>query len=153
MGEALARGDVVWARTRFVRLLTATLAVNVVLSGLLIAFGPWIVRIWVGASLVPPRSLLIAFATWTIYSLAMTQCSFLMSAAGVVGPQVVMAGAMASANVVLSIYLTHRYGIAGPLWGSVLSHVALAGIATTILCARILRSDGSSLGPGRLARG
>jgi O-antigen/teichoic acid export membrane protein len=153
MGEALARGDVVWARTRFVRLLTATLAVNALLSGVLIAIGPWLVRIWVGASLVPPRSLLIAFAIWTVYSLAMTQCSFLMSAAGVVGRQVVLAGAMASANIVLSIVLTRRYGIAGPLWGSVLSHVVLAGVATTYLCRQILRSDGSSLGRGRLARG
>jgi O-antigen/teichoic acid export membrane protein len=138
MAEALASGDIGWVRSRFRHILVGTLAVSIPCSILLIVVGRPLSRIWVGAQLVPPLTLLVAFAIWTVYSLAMTQVSFLLNAACVVGPQVVMAVTMTIANLILSLYLTSRIGIAGPLVGSLVSHAALSGIPAVVLARRVL---------------
>jgi O-antigen/teichoic acid export membrane protein len=138
MAEALASGDIAWVRSRFRRMLLGTFAVSIPCSILLVVVGRPLSRIWVGAQLVPPHTLLIAFAIWTVYSLAMTQVSFLLNAACVIGPQIFMAVTMTIANLILSLYLTRRIGIAGPLVGSLVSHVALSGIPAVILAKRVL---------------
>jgi O-antigen/teichoic acid export membrane protein len=144
MAEALARGDVDWVRSRFLRVILGTLAVSVPSVLLLLALGRPLARMWVGPDLIPPLSLLVAFAVWTIYSLAMTQIAFLLNAARIVGPQVVMALSTTAVNLALSLYLTSRIGITGPLIGSLAAHVAFAGIPALVLAAGILRRHNSS---------
>ena len=139
MAEALARGDMAWVRSRFLRIMLGTLAVSVPGAILLVALGRPLARMWVGPELVPPPELLAAFALWTVYSLAMTQISFLLNAAQIVGPQVVMALSMTAANIVLSLYLTRRIGITGPLVGSLAAHVLSSGVPTAILAMRVLK--------------
>jgi O-antigen/teichoic acid export membrane protein len=138
MAEALARGDVTWVRSRFLRIVLGTLAVSVPSAMLLVLLGRPLARIWVGPDLVPPLGLLTVFAVWTVYCLAMTQVSFLLNAAQIVGPQVVMAVSMAAANVVLSLYLTRHLGIVGPLAGSLTAHVLFSGVPAVVLAARVL---------------
>jgi O-antigen/teichoic acid export membrane protein len=139
MAEALARGDVVWVRSRLLRIIFGTLAVSVPSAALLVALGRPLARIWVGPDLVPPLGLLAAFALWTVYSLAMTQLSYLLNAAQVIGPQVVMALSMTAANLALSLYLTRQIGIMGPLVGSLTAHVVFSGVPAVVLAVRVLR--------------
>jgi O-antigen/teichoic acid export membrane protein len=139
LAEALARGDLEWTRRRFKQMLTISTAIMAAASGLLIIIGQPVARMWVGESLVPPLGLLVAFAAWTVYSQMMGQCSTLLSAAGVVRPQVAMATAMACVNVPLSIVLTRRIGLAGPLVGSLLAHMVCAGVPTVFLVRKVLR--------------
>jgi O-antigen/teichoic acid export membrane protein len=144
MAEALARGDVTWVRSRFLRIILGTLAVSVPSVMLLVALGRSLARMWAGPELVPPLGLLAVFALWTVYSLAMTQISFLLNAAQIVGPQVVMALSMTAANLVSSLYLTRHIGIIGPLVGSLTAHVVFSGIPAVILAVRVLRQSTSA---------
>jgi O-antigen/teichoic acid export membrane protein len=138
MAEALARGDVAWVRSRLLRIIFGTLAISVPTAALLVVLGMALARIWVGPDLVPPIGLLAAFALWTVYSLAMTQVSYLLNAAQIVGPQVVMALSMTAANLTLSLYLTRHIGLAGPLIGSLAAHVVFSGIPGIFLARRVL---------------
>jgi O-antigen/teichoic acid export membrane protein len=144
MAEALSRGDLEWVRTRFVRVVVVSSAIAVTGCAVLVGFGQPIARAWVGDDLVPSMGLLSAFAVWTVYSLAMTQISFLMNAAQVIGPQIVMAFGMTVANVGLSLYLTHRIGLIGPLLGSLAAHVLFSGIPSLFYVRRILRGERAS---------
>jgi O-antigen/teichoic acid export membrane protein len=139
LAEALARGDLEWTRRRFRQVLVLSTALLALAAGFLVAFGQPVARLWVGESLVPPLGLLVAFAVWTVYAHVMSQCSILLNAGGVVGPQVAMAVAMVCVNVPLSITLTQRIGLAGPLVGSLLSHVLCEGVFTVLLVRRLLR--------------
>jgi O-antigen/teichoic acid export membrane protein len=139
LAEALANGDLEWTRRRFKQVLTISTASIAALAGLLVVLGQPLARIWVGESLVPPLGLLVAFAAWTVYAHVMTQCSTLLNAAGVVGPQVAMATAMACVNVPLSILLTKQIGLARPLVGSLVSHMLCAGVPAIFLVRRVLR--------------
>lgn len=136
--EALARGDLEWTRRRFKQVITISTASLTAVAGLIVAFGQPLARLWVGESLVPPMGLLVAFAAWTVYAHAMGQCSTLLNAAGVVGPQVAMAGAMACVNLPLSIALTRQIGLAGPLVGSLVSHMLCAGVPAVFLVRGVL---------------
>jgi O-antigen/teichoic acid export membrane protein len=139
MAEAFARGDVAWIRSRFVRIIFGTLAVSVPSAMFLVAFGRPLARMWVGPELIPSTGLLAAFAVWTVYSLAMTQISFLLNAAQIVGPQVIMALSMTTANLMLSLHLTRHIGITGPLVGSLIAHIVFSGVPTVILAVRVFR--------------
>jgi O-antigen/teichoic acid export membrane protein len=139
LAEALARGDLEWTRRRFKQVLTISTALLAAVAGLLVVIGQPVARIWVGASLVPPLGLLVAFAAWTVYAHVMTQCSTLLNAGRVVGPQVAMATAMACVNLPLSIVLTKRIGLAGPLIGSLVSHMLCEGVPTIFLVRGVLR--------------
>jgi O-antigen/teichoic acid export membrane protein len=139
MAEALARGDVTWVRSRFLRIILGTLAISVPSVILLVVLGRPLARMWVGPDLIPPLGLLAAFALWTVYSLAMTQICFLLNAAQIVGSQVVMALSNSIANLVLSLYLTRHVGITGPLVGSLIAHVVFNGVPAVILTVRLLR--------------
>ena len=139
LAEALARGDLEWTRRRFKQVLTFSTLLLATGAGLLVAFGQPVARIWVGPSLVPPLSLLVAFAVWTVYAHVMSQCSILLNAGGVLAPQVWMAAAMVCVNVPLSIWLTHRIGLAGPLVGSLVAHILCEGVLATFLVRRVLR--------------
>ena len=141
LAEAFSRGDMAWVRSRFVRVLVLSTSGAAVISLFLVVFGQTLVRIWLNSSVVPPISLLIPFALWTTYSLAMTQCSYLLNAAQVVAPQVTMAMLMAVTNVPLSIFLTHEIGLPGPLYGSLISHGICAGIPTVVIVRRVLRRE------------
>jgi O-antigen/teichoic acid export membrane protein len=143
MAEAFACGDVTWIRSRFFRIIFGTLAVSVPAAILLIVLGRSVARIWVGPELIPSLGLLAAFALWTVYSLAMTQMCFLLNAAQIVAPQVIMALSMTAANLVLSLYLTRHIGITGPLIGSLTAHIVFSGVPTIFLAVRVLREDNS----------
>lgn len=139
LAEAFARDDLGWVRRRFRLALVSSTAVLAGLSALLVLFGQPVARLWVGPSLVPPMGLLVAFAAWTVYSQAMSQCSVLLNAARVVRPQVVMATAMTCTNLPISIVLTRQIGLAGPLVGSLVAHILCAGVPTVVLVRRALR--------------
>jgi O-antigen/teichoic acid export membrane protein len=139
LAEALARGDLEWTRRRFRQVLTVSTASVAAVCGLLVLVGQPLARVWVGESLVPPVSLLVAFAAWTVYSHVLGQCGVLLNAAGVVGAQVAMAVAMTCVNVPLSIALTKQIGLAGPLVGSLVAHMLCAGIPAVFLVRRVLR--------------
>jgi O-antigen/teichoic acid export membrane protein len=119
--------------------LVISTALLAAVAGLLVAVGQPVARIWVGESLVPPLGLLVAFAAWTVYAHVMGQCSILLNAGGVVGPQVSFAVVMALVNVPLSIVLTKQIGLAGPVVGSLLASMLCCGAPVVFLVRRMLR--------------
>ena len=82
-------------------------------------------------------------AVGAVYFNVATQVTFLLNAADIVRPQVAMALTMAVANVSLSIYLTHRIGVIGPVVGSLVAHVFCYGLPALLIARRILRRPDS----------
>ena len=140
--EALARGDIAWVRSRFARSILLSMGLAAVSSSALLLVADPLARWWVGDAFVPDRSLMVVFAIWTVYSVGMGQVGYLLNASAIVRPQVVMAGAMTSLNLLLSILFTHWWGIAGPLWGSLIAHVATTAGPALFLAAKIVKNGG-----------
>jgi O-antigen/teichoic acid export membrane protein len=127
LSDAIARGDAHWARSRFYRTLGISTAVTFGASLLLVFIGRPIVHLWAGEKYVPPLSLLIVMAIYTVYSTAMVQAGYLLAAVEKVGVLATCGVLMAVVNLATSIWLTRRYGLTGPILGSI---IALALVLT-----------------------
>lgn len=146
---ALTTGDVAWLRSRFLRVATLTAAATGLMCAVLALVGRPLISLWAGPGFVPPLSLLVWCAICTTYSTVASQVQFLLNAAGVVGPQAVMALSMAAVNISLSIYLTDRIGLVGPLVGSLVAHLVCYGGPALFFARRILRTPDSDSGRAR----
>ncbi|MCU1656195.1 MAG: polysaccharide biosynthesis protein, partial [Pseudonocardiales bacterium] len=135
--DAITRGDVAWARSRFRGSLILSTAVNATACLLLVILGRPLARVWVGASLAPPLSLLIVMAVWTVYLTAVNQGSYLLTAVERVRMLAVTGLIMAPVNLVLSIVLTRTYGMTGPILGSIFAMVLVQFVPVVVLCRRV----------------
>lgn len=138
-GEAITRGDVGWARTTLQRSLRAGLVVAVPTAGILVAFGLPIIAVWAGPTAMPPFMLLVGFGIWVVLSTIGMCVAMLLNGAHEIRAQAVSAAVMAVANLVLSIWLTDRMGVAGVIWGTVLAYGAFTLAPMAIYVPRVLR--------------
>ena len=130
-GEALAHGDVSWIRTTLVRSIRLTLLVTIPTSLIFIVFGRFLIDAWVGQAVQPNFMLLLGLGLWTVISSVGNALAMALNGMGIIRLQVILATIMALANVVLSILLTFRFGVAGPIWGSVITYTIIVLIPLT----------------------
>ena len=62
-----------------------------------------------------------------------------LNAAHIVGLQVVCSGLMAVANILLSIVLAQRFGVAGVIWGTVIAYSVFIVLPYSVLVPRLVR--------------
>lgn len=138
-GDAIARGDLLWARSTLVRSLRGGLAVTVPLSVFLVTFGMPIIRLWVGPTVTPPLLLLLGFGIWVVMSAVGTSVAMLLNGAHEIGVQAAAAVVMALANITLSIWLASRIGVAGVMWGTVITYGVFTLLPMAFYVPRVLR--------------
>jgi O-antigen/teichoic acid export membrane protein len=140
-GEALARGDGQWVRQTFRRSLNLIFLLSVVSVIVLIMLAPTILRIWVGRTSETPIDLLIALAIWSVIMNMASATSILLNSASVIRFQVYCASTMAVANLALSVFLTHQWGISGVVWGSIISFLIFVIVPYTVYLPRFFASS------------
>lgn len=118
-GEASTRGDSEWIRRTFIKTVRLSLLFAVPFAVILIAWGDTLIRIWAGPEVVPSTALLIGMATWSILLVLGSVFSALLNGLHVVKFQAIAALLMATANVLLSIYLVGKIGVLGAIVGTV----------------------------------
>lgn len=124
-GEAIARGDKDWVRKTFKRSLLLSVGVASVCSTLMVATGPWILRLWVGHAVTPPLLLLTALGVWKVIEVGGNAIAFLLNGAKIVRLQVVTATACAIVAVMLKVILVIQIGMPG---------VVVATISAYVIC-------------------
>ena len=119
--EALTRGDGRWVRSTFLRSLKLVFMIGLPFLALLVAVSGPLIRVWVGDAVHPSASLILGVGVWMVLGGIGNAFAMLLNGAQVMRFQVIVASTMAIANVVLSILLTQRIGVAGVVWGSVIA--------------------------------
>jgi O-antigen/teichoic acid export membrane protein len=122
-GEALARGDHLWAR----RALTNTLGVSLLFglcSGLIILlFGGEIVAIWAGKLMVPNSTLLVGFAAYSILMCAGGSLSVFLNNGEYLRRQAVIYICASIISVILKItFVRYWQDASGAIWGTVIGY-------------------------------
>lgn len=121
-GEAIALGDISWARSTLKRSIKVGLISTVPTVAVLVAFGLPIIGLWVGTSVTPPFLLLLGFGIWVVLSTVGNAVAMLLNGANELRFQAGAAAVMAIMNVTVSIWLTSRIGVAGVVWGTVITY-------------------------------
>lgn len=140
ISEALARGDVDWVRRRFRHSIMLAAAASAGGSLVLVVAGRAVARIWVGADLVPPLSLFVVFAVWTVYMTVMTQYSYLLFAQERIRTLAALGVLLAAVNLAASILLTRWFGLVGPILGNLVA-AGLVQLVPTVVLSRRLAQD------------
>ena len=136
--EAIVRGEPGWVRRTLRRSLGLALLVNVPAALLLIALGSQLLSVWVGDAVSPTPLLLVGLAAWAVIYSVSTALAMLLNAANVIGFQVLFAILMATTNVVLSVFLVTKIGVAGAVYGSIIAQVAFVLIPFAWYIPRLL---------------
>lgn len=119
--EAISRGDTSWVRKTLERSIKLSLAIAIPVCAVLVAFGDAILHVWVGDAVQPPQSLWWALGAWVVLNAVTQPLAVLCNGASVVRMQVVAAVAMTVINLGLSLALTSRIGVTGPVIGSLVA--------------------------------
>jgi O-antigen/teichoic acid export membrane protein len=141
-GEAVARGDVAWARATFRRSLVVAGALNIPVAILLVAIGRPVVHRLVGHGVAPSIGLLLGLGAWSALSTINVPFAMFLNGVHVVRLQVVCATLMAATNLPLSIVLAHAIGIPGPILATVLTSLTCILIPDALYLRRYLRRLG-----------
>jgi len=120
-GEALERQDHRWIRKTLYQTLMISASVSVIMSTALVIWGPRIIHLWVGPGVTPSMLLLVGLGIWGVLLSVSSTLAVFLNGISVVRIQVIIASLGACTNIVLSVYLTHRVGIPGVVYGSILS--------------------------------
>ena len=126
-------------RRGLVRSLALTVAVATVLSVPLVVAGPWVVEVMGRGAVGTSWSLLVGLGLWTVMGATGTTFAMALNGLGALRFQVVVASVMAVVNLALSIVLARRVGVAGVVWGTVVSYGLIVGVPSVVLVRRWLR--------------
>jgi O-antigen/teichoic acid export membrane protein len=121
--EALARGEIAWVKRSVKRSVLIGLAINVPPSAALMAFGQEAVRLWTQTDLTVPLDLRLGMGIWAIFNVFSGSLTSILNALGAMRFQVTCAALMSLANIIVSIGLTYRIGISGPIYGTVIAQL------------------------------
>lgn len=114
-GDALAAGDVAWARRTLKAGTVAVLVLGLSGSACLVAVGQPVLNWWLHQNLHLPRELLLAMAYWIVSTTFIYVPSALLNAAGRLKPQIIILTAAALAGFVLKFFTAHSFGVTGIL--------------------------------------
>jgi len=137
-GEAVILGDAEWIRKTFIRSVKLGFLINGLPSLFLLIFGSQIIHLWVGTGITSPFLLLLGLAVWTLLYSINGPIAMLLNGANVIRFQVVCILLMTVSNLLLSIFLTHKIGVSGVVWGSIAPQIILVLIPSLVYILRLL---------------
>lgn len=130
-GEAISRGDMLWAKQTLIKSLVVTLLFIGFFSLFLLLSYERIINLWIGPNFEINHFLIFGLALWCLFSSIGNSLSMFLNAANIIKFQVVSAILMSSSAIALKIFLTQKIGLPGVIWAT----IAAYSIFTLIPCA------------------
>jgi O-antigen/teichoic acid export membrane protein len=149
MARLISAGKRAELRQLFCRVFITIGFLSIAVSLTLVLLGSALIDFWVGEGLAPRKSVLAAFAVWSVYWLVATQFSFVLNAAGQVWRQALSTLLMAAVSVPVSFQLTGQLGVTGPIIGSLICHLIFVMPMLAVSSFRVLRAPDEGLGLAR----
>ncbi len=125
-GDAMARGDVSWARKVLVRAVAMAGTFASLVSLLLVACIGWITSHWLKTPFAPPLALCAALGTWTVIDAMGAVSGNFMNGANLVRVQVVLALAMAGTAFAGKWLLVPLLGPTGAVLATLIAYCAIS---------------------------
>jgi len=144
--EAFDRGDLIWVRSTFSRIMTITMSASIVLAIVFAATGRWFIRIWATDAAVPSETLMLLMATWVVISTFMNNTATVLASKGRTRVQAWCSIASSGLNLALSIWLVQRIGATGVILGTIVAYIGVLIVPQTIETWKILHPQAAEVG-------
>jgi O-antigen/teichoic acid export membrane protein len=138
-GEAIARGDIVWARRAVVASIIAAEAVVVPLALVGLLFGPSLASLWFQRPISLGFGLLAGLALQVVLETMGSGLSMFLNGASVIRAQLPLCITFAATTITAKVSLASQFGVAGIIWGAVLPYVMTQVIPYVRLIQRTFR--------------
>ena len=139
-GEAIAKGDIGWVRRILRRSIVLGIIAMVISACALVLIGQWFVLRWTRGKISVSFLLLLALGAWSIVMAVAGPLGMFLNGAKVVGFQIATASCLAITNILLSIVLARSMGVAGVVFGSIISVLLTTLIPTRLYLEKLLRN-------------
>ncbi len=123
--EAFVRGDLVWIRTTFRRVMISTMGLALTCCIVFLFAGRFLILHWAGAKAVPSGKLLFWMCIWVLISTFMNNVACILVAASETRIQAWSSVVGAIVNLALSIWWVRSMGSVGVILGTVISYLLL----------------------------
>jgi O-antigen/teichoic acid export membrane protein len=138
--EAYARGDMLWIRRTYWRVMKITMSVAGLFCLLFVFEGRTIIRYWAGDAAVPSQSLLVVMCVWVLICTLMNNEACVLVAVNEIRLQAWISAISAVINLAITIWLVQRIGTLGVILGTVFSYLLIVIGPQTWRVQRLLRS-------------
>lgn len=149
-GEAITRGDIAWVRSSLRRSLKIAIGITLPSAVALVAFGSTIIDLWVGDAVAPSIALLLGFGIWIVQGSVGHSAAIFLNGADEIRAQAIAALVMATTNIALSIWLIRQLGVAGAIWGTVITYGLFVLVPMAIYVPATLRRVGATRSDGQV---
>jgi len=138
-GDAVARRDVAWITRAFRRALLVSIGFSALVAAPLALVGGAVIRFWVGAVAVPPTTVLVWMAVWSVTFAFMNGLSCFLNANGRFRGQTLYGTATALLNIALSVWWAGKFGLSGVIAATVVSYLSVAVVPASLEALSVLR--------------
>jgi O-antigen/teichoic acid export membrane protein len=138
-GEAIARRDHDWVNRTLRRSIALSVGVAAVGSLMLVAMGPWLLKLWVGREISPPFLLLLGLGVWKVIEAGGNAVAMYLNGAHVVRLQVIVGILTGVSALTLKIVFVGYIGVAGTVWATILCYLAFTALPYFVFLRRRLR--------------
>ncbi len=121
-GEAVARGDIAWARRTVTASIIAAEVLVIPLALIGLFFGDSLASLWFQRSISLGFGLLAGIALWVVLETIGAGLSMFLNGASVIRAQLPLCVAFAVVAIATKVTLANQFGIAGIIWGTVLPY-------------------------------
>jgi O-antigen/teichoic acid export membrane protein len=126
--DAATKGDRRWIERANRRTTLLLLATSLSFAVVLTTFGGALIEAWAGSEVVPPPSLLLAFACIALVQAVLLPHGRLLTALGHVKENTRLSLAGAALNIPVSIVLASHVGVTGVALGTLVAYLATGGL-------------------------
>ena len=137
--EALAIGDMQWVKRIFLKSMRWALLISIPSALVLVMLGGKIIELWVGHEALPSTSLLIGCGIWLVFTTVGNSLAVFLNGLQLVKIQLTVATSAGIMNIILSIWLIQIIGIAGAVFGSVISYFICTLLPYFFIIKKMLR--------------
>lgn len=123
-GEAIARGDRAWVGDTLLRSFWAGVVTAAVLSSILVIFGNYLIKLWIGPTVEPPFMLLLGLGLWRVMDSGGNAVSMLLNGANAIRFVSIVGIVTAALAIALKVALIGNFGISGVIWATIVANLA-----------------------------
>ncbi len=137
--EALEKNDQGWIRATFLRNIKYSVAFTLFISTALILFGEKIIHVWTDGLVATDRYLLVLLGIQSVINATMICAHGLLNSYNKLLIQAITGLLAGAANIVLSIYLVGKYGVAGVVVSTITVYLVFIVIPVSFQTSAVLK--------------
>jgi len=140
--EASAKSNWLWIKNTFYKnIIWSLLLVSIFVLAIYLLQKP-IFTSWLHHKIDIPKGLIIACAAWALINNCIDiHLATLLNGLNILKIQAISAGLMITANIGLSIFLAHKIGVAGVVWGTAISTLLFSSFPLFIYTKKLLKRN------------